>query len=196
MSIRAKPGLLGVVGWLRVSVGGGVSSWGGVIVPGFSRITLPGIKDGTSNTAMCSESAAQFYWQDTVGGVPYPAGENDMCVNVNGLFRGQDGGQKDDVTGVLRPMQDWSDARGQHFVTIRYKPNQKTWVKNVANTGVYSAQDGWKSEGANTPLASEHSGGVNVLNGDGSVRFIRDSIEMLALARYVTRDDGQTANIE
>jgi len=174
----------------------GVSAWGGVIVPGFSRITLTGIKDGTSNTAMISESAAQFYWQDTVGGVPYRAGDEDMAVNVNGLYRGQQGGGRDNQ-GNLNPMQDWSDARGQHFVTIRYKPNQKTWLKTAANTGVFSASQSWKGEGANVPLASEHPGGVNVCNADGSVRFIRDSIDLLTLARYATRDDGQViSNLE
>jgi len=173
----------------------GVTAWGGCIVPGFSRVTMTGIRDGTSNTAMCSESAAQFFWTDTVGGIPYRAGDEDMAVNVNGLFRGQDGGQRDDQ-GNLRIMQDWSDARGQHFVTVRYRPNQKTWLKTAANTGVFSASQSWKGEGANVPLASEHPGGVNVLNADGSVRFIRDSIDMLALARYATRDDGGVANVE
>jgi len=37
---------------------------------------------------------------------------------------------------------------------------------------------------------------VNVLNGDGSVRFLRDSIDMLALARYATRDDGGVFSLD
>jgi hypothetical protein len=173
----------------------GVTAWGGIIVPGFSRVTMTGIKDGTSNTMMASECAAQFYWVDSPNGVPYRAGDEDMCQNVNGLFRGQQGGGRDGQ-GNLQPMQDWSDARGQHFTTIRYRPNQKTWQTNVANTGVYSASQPWKGEGANVPLASEHPGGVNVLNGDGSVRFLRDSVDMLTLARYATRDDGGVFTIE
>jgi len=173
----------------------GVTAWGGIIVPGFSHVTIQGIKDGTSNTAMVSECDAQFYWIDTPNGVPYRANDDELCQNPNGLFRGQDGGQKDDQ-GNLRTMQDWSDARGQHFTTIRYKPNQKTWLKTQANTGAFAADQGWKSEGANVPLASEHSGGVNVLNGDGSVRFLRDSIDMLALARYATRDDGGVFSLD
>jgi prepilin-type N-terminal cleavage/methylation domain-containing protein len=173
----------------------GITAWGGIIVPGFSRITIQGIKDGSSNTAMCSEVAAQMYWIDTVGGVPYPAGNEDMTVNVNGIYRGQQGGGRDG-DGNLNPMQNWSDARGQHFVTIRYKPNQKVWLKTAANTGVFSASQSWKGEGANVPLTSEHSGGVNVLNGDGSVRFIRDSIDLLVLARYATRDDGAVVNVD
>jgi prepilin-type processing-associated H-X9-DG protein len=173
----------------------GLTAWGGVIVPGFSGIRLTGgIPDGTSNTMMASERAARFYWQDTVGGVPYPAhddeiGDGGIC---NGLIRGQQGGGRDDGSGVLRPMQDWSDNRAQHFTTIRYRPNQTKWVKNIPNTGVYSASQSWKCEGANVPLASQHTGGVNALFADGSVHFIKDSIDLLTLARLATRDDGAT----
>jgi hypothetical protein len=37
---------------------------------------------------------------------------------------------------------------------------------------------------------------VNALLGDGSVRFVRDSVDVLMLARFATRDDGQTFNID
>jgi prepilin-type processing-associated H-X9-DG protein len=42
----------------------------------------------------------------------------------------------------------------------------------------------------NTPLASAHSGGVNVLRGDGSVTFIMNSIDLLVLQNLADRDDG------
>ena len=54
----------------------------------------------------------------------------------------------------------------------------------------------WQSEGSNVPLMSAHSGGVNVLAGDGSVRFLRDSTDLLTLARYATRDDGAVMTVE
>jgi prepilin-type N-terminal cleavage/methylation domain-containing protein/prepilin-type processing-associated H-X9-DG protein len=171
----------------------GLTAWGGAIVPGFSGIRLSGgIPDGTSNTMMASERAGIMYWQDTVGSLPYRADDGDLGDGgiCNGLIRGQDGGQKDEL-GNLRVMQNWSDNRAQHFTTIRYRPNQKTWVKNVPNTGVYSASHSWKCEGSNVPLTSEHSGGVNTLAADGSVKFLRDQIDLLILARYATRDDGQ-----
>jgi prepilin-type processing-associated H-X9-DG protein len=175
----------------------GLTAWGGVIVPGFSRVTIQGITDGTSNTMIVSEQGARFYWQDTIGGPTTPAGDSEIGNGgtCNGLLRGQDGGQRDEM-GNLREMQNWSDNRAQHFTTIRYRPNQRTWLRTAANTGVFSASHDWKCEGANVPLASEHSGGVNALAGDGSVRFIKDSVDLLMLARYATRDDGQVMTIE
>ncbi len=176
----------------------GRTAWGGVIVPGFSGITISKIKDGTSNTMVVSEHGARFYWQDTPTSVPTPVGDSEIGSGAvcNGLYRGHDGGGRDPNTGDVREMQNWSDARAQHFTTIRWRINQKNWVRTVPNTGVFSAQDSWKCEGANVPLASEHSGGVNALIGDGSVRFLRESLDLVPLARYATRDDGQVVNVD
>jgi prepilin-type N-terminal cleavage/methylation domain-containing protein len=175
----------------------GLTAWGGVIVPGFSRVTIPGITDGTSNVMVVSEQGARFYWQDTVGGPTTPAGDGELANGgmCNGLIRGHDGGGRD-AQGNVQTMFDWSDARAQHFTTIRYRINQRTWVRTAANTGVFSASHDWKCEGANVPLASEHAGGVNALAGDGSVRFLRDSTDLLMLARYGTRDDGQVLTVD
>jgi prepilin-type N-terminal cleavage/methylation domain-containing protein/prepilin-type processing-associated H-X9-DG protein len=43
------------------------------------------------------------------------------------------------------------------------------------------------------PLSSTHTGGVNVVFADGSVRFLRDSLDVNVLALIATRDDGLVA---
>jgi hypothetical protein len=73
------------------------------------------------------------------------------------------------------------DSRGQTFTTIRYRINQKTgWAFGAANVGVVPQR--WQSEGANVPLISAHS--------------VTDSTDLLMLARYGTRDDGNVMIID
>ena len=161
----------------------GNTSWGGMLPVGFTRITLSGVSDGTSNTMMVSEEAARLTFTDGV-----KAGDYDMTATANGMFRGQNGGGRDD-SGNLKPMCTDCDHRGQNFTTIRYLINRKIgWARDAATSGVTGG--GYDSEKANIPLVSNHTGGVNAAMGDGSVRFFRDSTDIIALSRYATRDDG------
>jgi prepilin-type processing-associated H-X9-DG protein len=46
--------------------------------------------------------------------------------------------------------------------------------------------------GANIPLSSMHTGGVNLLFADGSVRFWSDSTPLSVLYAAASRNEGQT----
>jgi len=172
------------------SIDFGITAWGGMIVPAYSRVTLGSVtaRDGLSNTMMLSEQSDYLFYDNGQQG-----GEYDMTTTANGLYRGHPGTYRDGQ-GNLSAGAAWMDSRGQTFTTIRYRINQKTgWKRGVDNVGVSPSR--WQSEGANVPLVSAHTGGVNVLLGDGSVRFLSDSIDLLMLARLATRDDGGVLNL-
>jgi prepilin-type processing-associated H-X9-DG protein len=50
--------------------------------------------------------------------------------------------------------------------------------------------------GPNDEPFSFHSGGINACFGDGSVRFVRDSIDALVLKALVGAMDGQVVNLD
>ncbi|MCI0462791.1 MAG: DUF1559 domain-containing protein [Gemmataceae bacterium] len=155
---------------------GGIAAGSGVLIPGISTtIRLQGIGDGTSNALVVSEQA-------------------DLLTTVNG-------GKQDWHSGRFGFLLGWrtattppavgngGDLRTFQTTTIRYRINQIAgWPNppgNCATTGVCD------NTGTNIPLSSPHAGGVNGLMGDGSVRFLSDSMTIDVLARLATRDDGQ-----
>jgi prepilin-type processing-associated H-X9-DG protein len=171
------------------SIDFGITAWGGIICPDFSRVRFGSITDGTSNTMMISEESAYLFLRDPQTGAESSCGDFGCTSTANGLFRGHMGPGRD-AQGNLQQMQRSSDSRGQTFTTIRYAINlKKGWWPALYN-GVVNSKYAWQSEGANVPLVSNHSGGVNALFGDGSVRFLSDNTSLLMLARLATRDDG------
>jgi prepilin-type N-terminal cleavage/methylation domain-containing protein len=97
----------------------GITAWGGIIVPGFSRVMMSSIPDGLSNTMMISEQSDYLTYADGTRG-----GDYDMTATANGLYRGHQGTGRDG-NGNVTIMQPWADARGQTFTTIRYQPEDR-----------------------------------------------------------------------
>lgn len=160
---------------------GGIAGGSGVLRPGIqSPLRIVGITDGTSNTIMVGE-------------------QNDFLTTLNGTRVAWGAGlQHGWIIGWPRTQTPPSAGNGgdlRHFqmTTVRYRINQKTgWVDggDCGGTGVC------QNVGNNIPLNSAHTGGINALNADGSVRFIRDNIAIDLLARLVTRDDGLPVNLD
>jgi len=172
----------------------GITAWGGVIVPDWLGVKFGNITDGTSNVMVISEQSFQLTALDQNKNL---VNDQYSVTSTGGaLFRGHSNGANG---GTLNPPSRGMDARGQTYTTIRYAINQKSgWTCGGANgIGVCGGGNGyWNSEGANVPLVSSHSGGVNALFGDGSVHFLTDSTSLLMLARLATRDDGGVVQID
>lgn len=151
---------------------GGILSGGGTLFPG-SQVVLSTIADGTSNTILVSE---QNDFLTLTNGSRVAWGAGLLHGFMIGHFR---------LPSIAPPNLGTTDNRAFQMTTIRYQINRKTgWTENCGGTGVCS------NMGTNIPLNSAHTGGVNALMGDASVRFLRDSTSLQTLAQLATRDDG------
>jgi prepilin-type N-terminal cleavage/methylation domain-containing protein len=155
-------------------------------------VTFASITDGTSNTIMAGEQAL--------------AGGGGTISSLAGLRQGiaipsgWDGTfltqvQVDDwgsraaasTTNIRQDTGDYWNA-GVHqqstFNTL-FQPNSK--YPNVTAHCAGCAPDG----PAVIPARSYHTGGVHVLLGDGTVRFVSDNIDLTTWQRLGARNDGQ-----
>ena len=140
------------------------------------------ISDGTSNTAAFSESTLGNGVALT--GVPTNpqqirvailevAGGNDPtptdCMSGNGTWVGNRGGQ-------------WINGHFGNTLYNHYYPPNPTANWDCGNGSHNKALTGARSY---------HTGGVNLLLGDGSVRFVRDGIQLTTWRSLSTRNGGE-----
>ena len=162
----------------------------GLLHQGKTRIAE--ITDGTSNTIAIGEDAGRDprflspYTQDVYGGIA-PNGvlyatttAYLAAVNPNdpgGRWRRR---HSFGVTGGGLSLTCASAFPAHRTTSIVQSTSSPAWMTG----GPFVAQG--NNAGKNDELASFHPGGVNVLMGDGSVRFLKDSVNVVTLRGLVT----------
>ncbi|MCY2950217.1 MAG: DUF1559 domain-containing protein [Planctomycetota bacterium] len=158
--------------WSSTNTNGGIVGSKGVLFPN-STVRFADITDGTTNVIMVGE---QNNWITD-------------AANAKNDWRGSQ--PHSFAMGFDRPNKPsggpiGGDLRAFNTTTIRYQINAPRMAGQPGVPGVY----GNGNYGNNTPLNSAHTGGANMLLGDASVKFMRESMTLLTLQNLAQRDDG------
>jgi prepilin-type N-terminal cleavage/methylation domain-containing protein/prepilin-type processing-associated H-X9-DG protein len=192
-----------------VSNGSFISGWGDA--GNFGPITLANVLDGTSNTALFSEhlmgingsptvlantpDARRAIFNVTQGGTGFHSGTSGALLMVQACksIPGTTKSIRSDGHGAY-----WFSTYPWHVAVMNYThegaPNSLacqnpsteefgTWLTFVGPT--HSA-----------PPNSNHPGGVNICFTDGSVRFVKDSVNLQAWWGLGTRAGGETISAD
>ncbi|HUP82278.1 MAG TPA: DUF1559 domain-containing protein [Pirellula sp.] len=165
---------------------------GGGLLGASSFVPFRSATDGLSNTMMIGEQGGKILRSDGVNYSWMVASQGAATQGTNDvtgwLIGTREAGQmpNPDPTCGTQGNNGGCDNDHRYFnvTTVRYRIKQAPFADQIFG-GMSSAM------GANNPLASFHSGGIQVCLGDGSVHFISESIELETLKKLATRDDGQ-----
>ena len=156
----------------------------------FSMTPIAAVTDGTSNTIAIGEDAGR----DERFISPY--------IEINAPNAAPNSGDPRGLGpyGQSQPKRYWRWAEPDGAYGVSGQPNNKARPMNELQpwtlTGTGPLGTGGNNAGANDELFSFHSGGVNCLFGDGSVRFIKDSINIVTLRGIVTARGGEVVGAD
>ncbi len=173
------------------ATGNVVNGSGVLTLSGEGKINFASITDGTSNTIAISEH----------GDFLFTANGTKLDIRASQPHGFSMGFNQNTTPGATANS---GDNRAFNTTTIRYPINQKRgWDDGVTPGGCCACSGGTAgtygvcfNSGANIPLNSAHTGGVNAALADGSVRFLRDSMTLAVLQQAALRNDGSVPNLD
>ncbi len=151
--------------------------------------TITGITDGTSNTIMIAEDAARRENYITNPTYLDPATQLGISIDEGTSF-------------ATRRFWRWAEQDSGFGVSGDPLLNTTTTgFKIINNNNSSPGTDGpngcWKLTnncGTNDEIFSFHTGGANVVFGDGHVQFLQDSINPVTAAQLTSRSGGEVIN--
>jgi len=157
-------------------------------------ISLAALTDGTSNTAMFSEVMRSTGW--TAGTITHTTNTQhpdlSTALTDGRTATGCAGGTVSIRINYVGLQYYRGGINHQSFYTHTLPPNWNR--KTDSTTQKYTCGDG-SFRRAHIAASSYHSGGVNVCLGDGSVRFVRDSIDFTLWQAVGTKGNGEVATL-
>ncbi len=159
----------------------------GLLHQGKTRIAE--ITDGTSNTIAIAEDAGRDPRYVSPYTEAYYDGTNARPCYGTGPAPGTctNGG----TVSVTAPRRYWRWAEPDQSYGVSGQPNNKFRPDNEGVDWPATLVTKGNNAGNNDELFSFHPGGINALFGDGSVRFIKDSISVVTLRGLVTLKGGE-----
>lgn len=160
--------------------GGGVYDTDGPFYAN-SQTKINDIVDGASNTVFASETLLGDGGNDITGTPATVDVKKVYAINTNPASSPlTDAICAGFTTFRLRRNYSWADGGISNMTYNHY------YLPNTSTPDCLGrVQPGWKA------ARSNHSGGVNVLLGDGSVRFVRDKIQLDTWRALATRYGGE-----
>ena len=153
----------------------------GKIDPFYSGSPIGSITDGTSNSL--------FAYEDT-GRSPK------MWETVGQNLAASTGGYLDPVTGEARCHWRWAEPDSASGVSKLINNNRNAGYALGVQPRV--GQCPWNAHdcGPNNEVFAFHPGGANVLVGDGSVRFLKETLNGQVLRALITKDGGEVISAD